>query len=396
MVSRNDGAGLARPIAGAGSPAREQVPFTGEISVRRRRDGGPDASPIDTMSGHDDLPLYPFPEGWYFVASRRSIRKAGLIRKTWMGEEIVAWCDGDGRVCVAEAICAHLGADLGPDAGGRVRDGRLVCPFHGFEYDTTGQCVATPFAAAPRSAKLRVFETREVLGMVFAWWGIGGRPPQWSLPEDPPTDAGWSELGFRTVRFPGHPQETTENSVDIAHLRYVHGYDNVSRVGPVSADGAYLRAAFDFTRTTSLAGLGKLVLDVSAVTHVFGLGYSFVAIREHSIGMDARLWVLATPVDGTLIDVVLAGQVRNIRDPKRLRVLLRLVPPGLRAGLVNQFLLTMQKRDVLQDVAIWGRKRYRSRPRLCRSDGEIGLYRRYCGQFYPAARAYQRSGPEAA
>ena len=366
--------------------------------VDRRTSAGAEREPSleePRIERSDTSRLFPFPEGWYFVASRRSLREARLIQKTWMGEEIVAWCDEEGRICVAEATCAHLGACLGPAAGGRVRNGRLVCPFHGFEYDATGRCVATPFAPAPRSAKLRVFETREVLGLVFAWWGNGGRPPQWTLPEAPATGAGWSELEIRTVRFPGHPQETTENSVDIAHLRYVHGYDNVSRVGSVSVDGARLECRFDFTRTTTLAGLRKLAFDVSAVTHVFGLGYSFVEIRERSIGMDARLWVLATPVDGTLIDLVLVGQVRDLRSPNRLIAGLRLVPPGLRAGIVNKFILSMQKRDVLQDVAIWGRKRYRSRPRLCRSDGEIGLYRRYCEQFYPAPDcSNRRSGPE--
>ncbi len=45
----------------------------------------------------------PFPEGWYFVASNQSLRKTKLIRKTWMGEEIVACSDEVGRVCVAEA-----------------------------------------------------------------------------------------------------------------------------------------------------------------------------------------------------------------------------------------------------------------------------------------------------
>ena len=356
------------------------------VSAREGSGGDPNPAPVDASSRHDRLLLFPFPEGWYFIASRRSIQRAGLFRKTWMGEEIVAWCDGEGRICVAEATCAHLGACLGPEAGGRVRNGRLVCPFHGFQYDTTGQCVATPFAPAPESAKLRVFETREVHGMVFAWWGIEGRPPQWNLPEVPATDAGWCALDFRTLRFAGHPQETTENSVDMAHLRYVHGYDSVSRVGSVSVDGACLKSRFDFTRTTSLAGLKVFAMEVSAAVDVGGLGYSFVEIREHSIGMDVRLWVLATPVDGTLIELVLAGQVREIRDPKRLRVALRLVPPRLRAGIVNRILLSVQKRDVLQDVAIWQRKRYRSRPRLCRSDGEIGLFRRYCEQFYPPVR----------
>jgi hypothetical protein len=63
-------------------------------------------------------PLHPFPEGWFFVASRKAILEAGLIEKTWMGVEVVAWIDEDGRPCVAEAICPHLGSDLGPAAGG--------------------------------------------------------------------------------------------------------------------------------------------------------------------------------------------------------------------------------------------------------------------------------------
>ena len=338
--------------------------------------------------------LSPFPEGWYFVATRQSILKEKLLQTTWLGENIVVWCDAAGRACVAEAVCPHLGADLGPAGGGLVRDDRLVCPFHGFEYDISGQCVATPFAPAPKSAKLRVFETRELLGMVFAWWGIKGRPVQWSLPEDPPTGADWTDLEFRTLRFPGHPQETTENSVDLSHLRYVHGYDSVSRVGSVSVDGAFLKSCFDFRRSKRVAGIVDIVFDVSAVTEIYGLGYSFVNIREHSIGMDSRLWVLATPVDGTLIEVTLVGQVREMRRPKRSIVGLRFLPLSLRARMMNKIILSAQKRDVLQDVVIWGRKQYRSRPRLCQSDGEIGMFRRYCAQFYPDRSESSQEVPE--
>ena len=342
---------------------------------------------------HDGIAqLPPFPEGWYFVAARRSMERERLVQRTWMGERIVVWCDGTGRICVAEATCPHLGSDLGPAAGGRVRNGHLICPFHGFEYDATGRCVATPFAPPPESAKLRVFHTREVLGLVFAWWGSCGRPPQWSLPDDPPAGAHWSDLGFRSIRFPGHPQETTENAVDMAHLRYVHGYDNVMRVGRVSIDGPRLESSFDFTRTAVIAGMKNLVCDVSAVAHVFGLGYSFVEIHERSIDMQMRLWVLATPVDGTLIDMVLVGQVRELNKPKRPIVGMRFLPPRLRTRLMNEFMLSTQKRDVMQDVAIWSRKRYRPRPRLCRSDGEIGLYRRYCEQFYPDCKRRSRDG----
>ena len=163
-----------------------------------------------------------------------------LIQKQWLGQDIVAWCDNEGTICVAQSVCPHLGSSLGPAAGGRVRDGHLVCPFHGFTYDVTGICVATPYAELPASVRLKVFDTREILGLVFAWWGIDGRPPQWHLPDEPSAGGEWSGMELLTLRFPGHPQETTENSVDLAHLRYVHGYDDVKAVGSATVDGALL------------------------------------------------------------------------------------------------------------------------------------------------------------
>ncbi|MDE2999640.1 MAG: Rieske 2Fe-2S domain-containing protein [Gemmatimonadota bacterium] len=327
--------------------------------------------------------LLPFPEGWYLVETRQSLLREKLIEKTWMGEEIVAWCDEEGRVCVADSICPHLGSSLGPDVGGQVRSGRLVCPFHGFEYDANGQCVATPNAPAPRAAKLKVYETREILGLVFAWFGNGGRPSHWDLPDEPSAGAGWSQLGFRRLRFRSHPQETAENAVDLGHLRYVHGYDKVNPVGSVTVDGAYLKSCFDFRRIRRLLGVKELVYEISAVTHVHGLGYSYVEIHEKTIDMHARLWVLPTPVDGAVIDLVLAGQLMEIRKPGRFITGLGFLPMKLRQRLMNQILLGQQKRDVLQDVVIWEKKRHRSPPRLCRADGPIGAYRRYCRQFYP-------------
>ena len=325
----------------------------------------------------------PFPEGWYFVASRKALDKAGLIRKTWMGTEIVVWSDGQGGVCVSEAYCPHLGSDLGPAAGGRVRGGRLVCGFHGFEYDMAGRCVATPFAPPPRAARLRVFETREIAGLILAWWGISGRLPQWHLPTEEPDQAGWSGLHIWTSRFAGHPQETTENSVDLAHLRYVHGYDSVSRVEALTVDGHLLLSDFDFATTRKITRFASTKLKVSAKTLVAGLGYSFVEIREHTIGLDMRLWILATPVDGTVIELSVVSQTGEIRGPNRWIAGLGFLPVRLRAPIMNRIMASFERRDVLQDVPIWSTKSYRSRPRLARSDGEIMRYRAYCSQFYP-------------
>ena len=230
---------------------------------------------------------------------------------------------------------------------------------------------------------MRVFETQDVCGLIFAWWGIGGREPQWSLPAEQPDQTGWSSHEIQTLRFPGHPQETTENAADLAHLRYVHGYDNVDRFDPVTVDGPYLESRWDFRSIRKIARIATLTFEFKASASVAGLGYSFVEMREYTIPMDMRLWVLATPVDGTLIDLSLASQVREIRNPKRRIVGLGFLPPRLRAPTVNKFMASQQRQDVMQDVVIWSRKQYLSAPRLNRSDGEITTYRNYCAQFYP-------------
>ena len=246
----------------------------------------------DSIAQDDRLPTSPFPDGWYFVAGRDALQKQTLIEKTWLGQDIVAWCNDEGSVCVADAYCPHLGSHLGPTTGGVVRDGCLVCPFHGFQYDVTGQCVATPSAPAPKNARLKRLETQVSNGLVFAWWSSNGQPPYFRLPLDTRDEDGWTAVGLRDFRLTTHPEYTTENSVDIAHLSYIHGYFDVHQTGPVTMGR-------------------KFRFEVSAVTHLYGMGFSFVDITEHTIPLRSRFWVLATPLDGTYMELVLASQMRR-------------------------------------------------------------------------------------
>lgn len=66
--------------------------------------------------------------GWYVVCSARSIGKEP-VRHTVAGRDLVVWRAGD-VISVAPNACPHMGASL---AGGCVRGGQLVCPWHGLE-----------------------------------------------------------------------------------------------------------------------------------------------------------------------------------------------------------------------------------------------------------------------
>ena len=101
-------------------------------------------------------------------------------------------------------------------------------------------------------------------------------------------------------------QDSNENSVDLGHLNYVHGYDKVGRAERLSVDGHMLTSRFEFTSVRRVARIAMLTFDLYADT--------IVAVHEKSIGMDMSLWVLATPIDGTLIDMTLVSQVREISE----------------------------------------------------------------------------------
>ena len=319
--------------------------------------------------------LDPFPDGWYVIGLSADIGAEKLIEKTWMGREIVAWRDTRGTVCVAEAYCPHLGSHLGPRAGGAIRDGNLVCPFHGFEFDTTGRCVGTPGASPPRSARLRRYVSEEINGFVFAYCGRESDRPSWRIPEQP--DESEYQRAVKCVPLRAHPQTTSENSVDRAHLAHLHGYRDVVQTAPTEVDGPLLTSAYAFTRQMLTPGFRHFEQSVEISIQVWGLGVSIVAIRGPG-GFRVRQWVLATPVDGEMIDMWLAVDVQRLPGwPWLVRPLAGLVRLLLGRVLVNEL-----KCEVEKDGEIWARQRYRSTPVLSATDRDLLQFRRYCKQFY--------------
>ena len=330
----------------------------------------------DRFQGADMPALHPFPDGWYVIELGSNLRKEQLIEKTWMGTEIIVWRDAAGTVCLADAFCPHLGAHLGPSSGGMVRDGKLVCPFHGFRYDASGKCVATREAPPPRSAQLKTYEVDEANGFIFAYWDNAGRRPEWRIP-DLSTD-GWTNRAAKPLRLRAHPQTTSENSVDFSHLAHVHGYRGLQQDEPTTVEGPVLSSSYSFTRSMLTGGLRSIDLSVSIKIEVWGLGVSLVQTQGQSTNLEIRQWIMATPVDGEYIDYWLVVDLRSTSD------WFGLLPRAIRNKVLPKLLLNELVLEVRKDAEIWSRQRYQPRPVLCQSDRDIFRFRRYCEQFYGA------------
>src|SRR5258708_37201172 len=63
------------------------------------------------------------------------------VRVKLLSEPMVASRDSEGRLGLIEEFCAHRRASLW---FGRNEESGMRCPYHGWKYDVTGQCVDLP------------------------------------------------------------------------------------------------------------------------------------------------------------------------------------------------------------------------------------------------------------
>src|SRR4026208_1196768 len=63
------------------------------------------------------------------------------VRVKLLSERLLAWRDTQGRYALTDEFCAHRG--ISPWFGRNEENG-LRCPYHGWKYDHTGQCLDVP------------------------------------------------------------------------------------------------------------------------------------------------------------------------------------------------------------------------------------------------------------
>jgi len=100
-----------------------------------------------------------------------------VIPISLQGQRLVLFRDDEGKLGLIGRNCPHRGADL---CFGRLEDNGLRCPFHGWHFDRSGQCVEQP--AEPEGSlmyqqiKVPMIPVVERDGFIMAYIGEG-QPP---------------------------------------------------------------------------------------------------------------------------------------------------------------------------------------------------------------------------
>ena len=327
------------------------------------------------------FPFSSFPVGWYWIEFSENVPTGKLQTKQWLGQQIVYWRDAQGVVCVADSTCPHLGANLSPKFGGCLNDGLLVCPFHGYTYDTTGKCVDSPLGPPRTEVTLRTYPSFESGGVICSYWDPRRAEPVWQPPDL--NDGEWSPFIHDSRKIRTHPQETSENGVDLTHLPYVHGYQNVTALTPLRIEDHLLQNKFAMKRNVGPAQFFGFSLELEATVTMWGLGYSMIEPTLPEAGLYIRQLALCTPIDGEYVDFVMAIQMKDIGNPNVLAPGLGLLPKMLLNKWLLKLFFSIYRHDISQDFDLWENKQYLIHPRLVETERSIIQFRRYCEQFYP-------------
>ena len=140
-------------------------------------------SPTDRR---DLIPELGLKEYWYpaIPASRVGKRKTDLVKL--LGEE-VAFFQGKNGVAAITNACPHRGAML--HMGDCWWKGTISCSYHGWTFDETGDVTAVlgegPDSKIYGKLRAKIYPTRTLKGIVFAWMGDGDPAP---IEEDVPEE----------------------------------------------------------------------------------------------------------------------------------------------------------------------------------------------------------------
>jgi phenylpropionate dioxygenase-like ring-hydroxylating dioxygenase large terminal subunit len=168
-----------------------------------------------TFTESDWLALAPF---WYPVAFSHEVDDKPFA-VTLLDKRLVVF-RVNGKLTAARDLCLHRGAPL---SAGRIENGELVCAYHGFRYNSEGQCTcipAHPGAAIPSKLRLQTFPVQERYGLIWTRLGDGGPSP---FPEfNEWDDPNYLQVLPNSVELGASAGRQVEGFLDVSHFAFVH------------------------------------------------------------------------------------------------------------------------------------------------------------------------------
>ncbi|MCF4968932.1 aromatic ring-hydroxylating dioxygenase subunit alpha [Nostoc sp. CMAA1605] len=163
-----------------------------------------------------------FADFWYIVALSEQLKPHTVLARSLLGEWLAIFRGEDGKPVALRDRCLHRSSRL---SAGKVCQGALQCPYHGWVYDNEGKVIAVPAEGVDfqpsQQRRAKAYATKEQDGYIYV--RLAENPsfdfPPFSMPH-------YGEAGWETVRvinrFANNVTNCAENFIDIPHTAFVH------------------------------------------------------------------------------------------------------------------------------------------------------------------------------
>ncbi|CAI9764026.1 unnamed protein product [Fraxinus pennsylvanica] len=152
---------------------------------------------------------------WFPVAFSEDLKDDAMIPIDCFEEPWVIFRGKDGKPGCVQNTCAHRACPLHL---GSVNEGRIQCPYHGWEYSTDGKCKKMP-STKFLNVKIKALPCFEQDGMIWIW--PGSDPPTANLPSLLPP-SGFQIHAEIVMELPVEHGLLLDNLLDLAHAPFTH------------------------------------------------------------------------------------------------------------------------------------------------------------------------------
>src|SRR5688572_31719519 len=159
------------------------------------------------------------------------------VRVRLLGEDLVAFRDTNGDVGLFAQACPHRGA---PIFFARNEEAGLRCVYHGWKFDTTGQCVDMPNTPEGDTFRNKIqitaYPCQEAGAMVFAYMGPKDKQPPFPLFDYQYLPA--DNIYTSKFQLECNWLQATEGDFDPSHGNFLHSTLDNNRGNPGAANRA--------------------------------------------------------------------------------------------------------------------------------------------------------------
>lgn len=328
----------------------------------------------------------PYPNGWFSLCSAADIPKGKVKEIEALGQKFAVFRGEDGVVGVLDVYCPHLNANL---ADGTVKGNNLVCPFHAWEFKANGKCAHIPYSDnVPRTAETKAWTVIENWGLIMVWYHSDGIAPTWN----PETGLSDTEKAYKyhsktedTLHI--HLQDFAENGADYAHFACVHNLLTI----PFANRFVYVKHTLniefgegDTQHQAYFSDTAELVKRSTDQKIEHAGGHATVTF----FGPGFLIFRFTTKI----ANVLLVKTFTPLGELKVRMVDYVYAPKGT-PGLMIKYILGEASAQFHDDIAIWEKKNFATKPLLVKGDGPIMKMRAWYSQFYTESSYAQKSTP---